>query len=283
MSSVLAYLFYFVAASASPLQRRWLAVKKPTDSRSQVRFAFQVTSVVSLFSLLLPLFSPFRLLGHAWQIIGLSMVSGVFGGAVYITTYVAQKHVEAGVSSLLTNIYTPITIVLASIFLKEGLRLMQVLGTVLLLLGVIIVSKKHQTGRFTFDKYFWLMILSGTMLSVALIAERALIKTTGFTAGSMLSWGAQWATLGIALLVVKSNNTYSIKDIGITGVLRYLQTVSWVTLSFVVGNLSIVSAITTFKVVIIFIAAALLLKERENVGRKILGSVVAVVGLLFMK
>ena len=283
MAVLLSYLFYFVAASASPLQRRWLAVKKPIDSRSQVRFTFQVTSIVSLLSLLLPIFNPFRLQGNAWNIVGLSLLSGIFGGAVYLSTYVAQKHVEAGVSSLLTNIYTPITIVLASIFLKEGLTTMQVLGTMLLLVGVVIVSKKHQTGRFTYDKYFWLMILSGTMLSVALIAERALIKTTGFSAGSILSWGSQWAMLGVATLFIKPSATYTIKDIGITGVLRYLQTVSWVTVSFVVGNLSIVSAITTFKVVVVFAAAALLLKERQDLTRKLLGSVIAVGGLLLMR
>ena len=68
-----------------------------------------------------------------------------------------------------------------------------------------------------------------------------------------------------------------------TGILKYLQGLSYVILVFAVGNLSIVSSVTTFKVVIIFVAGALLLRERDDLGRKILGSVVAVIGLLLMK
>lgn len=71
--------------------------------------------------------------------------------------------------------------------------------------------------------------------------------------------------------MTKSKNVYSNKDILITGTLRFFQALSWVTLIFVVGNLSLVSSVTTFKVVIVFIAAAIFLKEREDVPRKILG------------
>ena len=45
MTILLAYLFYFVAASASPLQRRWLAVKR--DGGGQIDFAFKVMLIVA--------------------------------------------------------------------------------------------------------------------------------------------------------------------------------------------------------------------------------------------
>lgn len=187
---------------------------------------------------------------------------------IFITSYTAQKHVEAGVTTLVSNIYTPVIIVLA---------------TILLLIGILIVSKKHQIGKFKFDKYFLLMLLSGVMLGISLTAERTLLKTTGFTAGTIFSWWAQCLVLGIAVLITKNKNVYSKKDIAITGSLRFLQSLSWVILTFVVGNLSLVSSITTFKVVIIFIAAAIFLKERTDMPRKITGSLVALVGLLLMK
>ena len=99
----------------------------------------------------------------------------------------------------------------------------------------------------------------------------------------MLSWWSQCLFLGIAVLVSKSKNKYSNKDITITGILRFFQALSWVVLINVVGNLSIVSAVTTFKIVIIFIAGALILNEREDFKRKLLGSIIALVGLLLMK
>ena len=77
---------------------------------------------------------------------------------------------------MISNIYTPITIILATLFLHESLTLIQVAGTILLLIGMVIVSKKHKIGKFSFDKYFLLMALSGVVLGVCIIAERALQK-----------------------------------------------------------------------------------------------------------
>jgi len=283
MLEFLSYIFYFIAASASPLQRRWLATTKNFDNEGQIHFAFQVTLVTVILSLFLPIFRPFYLAGDLFHLIGLSLACGIFGAGYYISSYTAQKHVEAGITTLVSNIYTPVTIVLATIFLNEKLTAIQISGTILLLVGMLIVSKKHKTGKFRFDKYFMLMVLSGVVLGISLTAERALQKMTGFTAGTMFSWWTQCAFLGLATLMTQNRSEYSKKDIAITGGLRFFQSLSWVILIFVVGNLSLVSAITTFKVVIIFVAAAIFLKEREDLPRKIFGSLIALAGLLLMK
>jgi drug/metabolite transporter (DMT)-like permease len=283
MFTLLSYLFYFVAASASPLQRRWLATRKNVNNTGQINLAFRVAFITVVLSFLLPIFKPFYLEGDSFVLIMLSLVSGIFGASYFISYYTAQKYVEAGTGSLISNIYTPITIVLATLFLNEKLTIIQIIGTALLLVGMVVVSKKHRIGRFKFDKYFMLMILSGVMLGVSLTTERVLQKITGFTAGTMLSWWSQCAFLGIATLVTNNKNEYTKKDIALTGVLRFLQSLSWVILIFSVGNLSLVSAITTFKIVIIFIAAAIFLKERDDLPRKIIGSLIALAGLLLMK
>ena len=283
MLTTLSYLFYFVAASASPLQRRWLATRKNINNTGQISLAFHVALITVILSFILPVFKPFNLQGDAFTLIALTLISGIFGAGYFICFYTAQKFVEAGISTLVTNIYTPITIVLATIFLSEKLTIIQIFGTVLLLVGMVVVSKKHRIGKFKFDKHLMLMVLSGVMLGVSLTAERALQKATGFTAGTMLSWWSQCLFLGIAAFITKNKNEYSKKDIIITGVLRFFQSLSWVTLIFCVGNLSLVSAITTFKIVVIFIAAAIFLNEREDLPRKIIGSFVALAGLLLMK
>jgi drug/metabolite transporter (DMT)-like permease len=283
MAAFLSYLFYFIAASASPLQRRWLATHRNIKNEGQIRLAFQVTFITVILSFTLPLFERFHLQGNVFYLVGLSLICGLFGAGYFVFSYTAQKHVEAGVSSLVSNIYTPITIVLATLLLNEKLTLIQILGTVLLIIGILVVSRKHRIGRFKFDKYFMLMVLSGIMMGILLVAERALMKITGFSAGVMLSWWSQCLFLGIATLATHSKSVYSKKDITITGVLRFLQSLSWVVLVFVVGNLSIVSAITTFKVVVVFIAGAIFLKEKEDLPIKILGSIIALAGLLLMK
>lgn len=283
MTVILAYIFYFFAASASPLQRRWLATKKNESNVGQVFLAFQVSLIISFLGFLLPLFEPFYIQENIPTTLVLAVLAGASGALYFVSSYTAQKHVEAGTTTLISNIYTPVTIVFATVFLGEKLTNIQVVGTALLLIAVVIVSQKHRVGRFTFDKYFFLMLLSGVMLGVLLTAERALQKVTGFTAGTLFSWWAQTIFLGFAVILTKSKNAYQTQDVLITGGLRFLQALSWVTLIFVVGNLSVVSAVTTFKVVIIFVAAALFLGERGDWQRKTVGSLIALVGLLLMR
>ncbi len=279
----LSYLFYFIASSASPLQRRWIAVKKNIDNKGQIAFSFHVTLFIAILSPLLLFYQPFSITGDSVHIVLLTLLCGICGALWYVFSYTAQKHIEAGVTSVVGNIYTPITIILATIFLDEKLTLIQIVGTIILFVGMFIVSKKHRTGKFTFDKYFLMMLLAGVFLGILLTVERYLQKATGFTTSAMLSWWAICLFLGVFVLFTKNKHTYTKKDVVLTGTLKFFQNLSWITLVYLVGNLSFVSAVTTFKVIIIFIAGALFLNEREDLGRKILGSIIAVAGLVLMK
>jgi drug/metabolite transporter (DMT)-like permease len=281
MAILFAYIFYFIVASISPLQRRWLSTKD-VDHDGQTHFAMQVVFIVALLGLLLPIFQPFKIEGNPTELLGLALICGIFGGGYFIASFTAQKHVEAGLSTLVMNIYTPVTIILATLFLHEGLTLIQVIGTILLLAGMVIVAKKHRIGKIKLDKYFMLMLTGGVMLGIALSTERALIKITGFSGGALICWWSEFIFLALAVIITRSKSHYTKKNIIATGFFRYIQQVSWVVLVFVVGNLSIVSAITTFKVVVIFAAAAILLKEHEDLPRKIIGCLVSLAGLLLM-
>jgi len=201
MLQVLAYLFYFVAGSASPLQRRRLATKKNQDNKGQIAFAFQVAGITAVLSFLLPLFQPLQIQGNILALVWLWLVCWAFGAGYFIFSYIAQKHVEAWVSSLVSNIYTPITVLLATMFLHESLTMMQIIGTCLLLVWMVVVSKKHRIGKFTFDKYFLMMVLSWVLLGISLTAERALQKMTGFTGWTMISRWGQCIFLGVAGLL----------------------------------------------------------------------------------
>jgi uncharacterized membrane protein len=283
MIIILCYLYYFIASSANSLHIRYLTKKRDLESIEQIRFTFQTFVILFLGSLFFPFFSSFYISGGFWRLFFLSLICGIFGMGCSALFTIAQKHLDAGVTSLVVNIYTPITIVLSSIFLHEGLNSLQIVGTFLLLIALVIISKKHRIGRFSFDKYFLYMVLSGILLGVLLVAERALQNTTGFSAGTMLSWGAQTFCLGILTLFTKSKHTYTNQEVTVNGIIRFISATSWVVLVYTVGNLSIVSSITTFKIVVVFITAALFLHEREDLGRKILGSIIAVIGLLLMK
>src|SRR5687767_9971857 len=115
MLILFSYIFYFVAASFSPIQRRWLAVNRDVEGRHQVLFAFQVALVTIALSPLILFVSPFKLEGNGFILLGLSSIAGFSAAGYWICSYVSQKHVEAGISTLIGNVYTPVAIVLASL------------------------------------------------------------------------------------------------------------------------------------------------------------------------
>lgn len=123
MAVIFAYIFYFIASSASSLQARWITKKRDLASNDQIRFVFQIVLIAFLGSLLFPLFSPFYLAGNLNHLFLLVLICGIFGAATNICNIIAQKHLDAGISVLVNNIYTPITIVLSSFLLHEGLTL----------------------------------------------------------------------------------------------------------------------------------------------------------------
>ena len=281
MGIMLAYLFFFVAASVSPLQRRQLALRRENDA-GQVDFAFRVMLITFVLSAILIFFKHPEFNQSATTITCLAAICGIFGAIGIGSQYIAQRHVEAGLTSLIGNVYTPVTIILATVLLNESLKPLQIVGTLLLLTSVILVSAKHRVSKWRFDKYFWLMVLSGVALGFVLTAERSLIKENGITTGTWASWGSQTLCLGLAALIIGRRSQYNLSDTSITGGLRFLQQLSWVVLITVVANLSVVASVTTFKIVVVFVAAAIFLNERDDLKRKIIGSLIAVFGLLLM-
>jgi drug/metabolite transporter (DMT)-like permease len=281
MAEFWAYLFYFVVASASPIQRRWLAINRPKH-KGELLFATRVMGIVALMSLAILLFSRPSFNGNPWFIIFLTVLCAIGGGGFFAGQYTAQRHVQAGTTSVISNIFTPVTIILATIFLQERLELHQLFGTTLLLFSAFLVTKNHRGGKFHVDKYIWLMLVSGIGLGIAMTAQRELIKVTGFTAASLLSLISPVIFLGLLAWLTKSKTTYKAKDTWITGGLYFTQLLSWVVLVAVVANLSVVSSITTFKVVIIFGIGAIYLHEHDDLLRKIIGAGIAVIGLWLM-
>ena len=117
MNAIFSYLFYFVVAILAPLQIRWLTKNKNPENKGQINLAFRVTFIRVLFGVGLIAFYPFYISGESKTLILLSLICGIFGGIHFISAYIAQKNVEAGVTNILTNIYTPTTIILATFFL----------------------------------------------------------------------------------------------------------------------------------------------------------------------
>lgn len=146
MAILLAYLFYFVPSTASSLQRRHLALRRDTY-KGQIDFAFRVTLITFVLSFVLIFFKKPEFNQSFTTIVLLMIVCGVTGSIPIAAQYIAQRHVKTGLTTLIGNVYTPITLLLSAILLHESLKSRQIVGTILLLISVVLVSRKHRLGR----------------------------------------------------------------------------------------------------------------------------------------
>jgi hypothetical protein len=102
--TILAYMFYFIAATVAPIQRRWLSTKN--EGGNKFDLSFKVSLVQSTFALTLLFFFPIVLHGSYLNIILLLITSGVCGIGYSVSYFTAQRHVEAGTTRF-WEIYIP--------------------------------------------------------------------------------------------------------------------------------------------------------------------------------
>jgi drug/metabolite transporter (DMT)-like permease len=280
---LLAYLFYFVAATASPLQRRLQAKKTQSNV---LLLATQTQIVVCCLGLLL-LIKPGQGLGLTVSALPISFGIILFGGLFHSLSYLSQKHVDAAQTSVISNIYTPVTILLAVLFLNDQFTTKQFFGTLILIVAVLLIAVDNITRRtLRISRYSFMMLASGSSLGVILFLEKLMMNMLGAGRGVFISWVLQLIGLAIVSKVFSKNligNKPKFREIALSSILRFAQQVSYVILLVVVGNLAVVSAVTTFKIVFVFAASYILLDERTHIKRKVVGSLLALIGLLLTK
>lgn len=282
MTAILAYIFFFVAATASPLQRRHQSKVTKTDPIILAAWTQAFVWVLGLSLLYRADTSSFEWSWHlAFLSLGLLISSPLF----FYLSYKSQKHVDATQSIILSNIYTPVAIALALLFLGDALTKTQIIGAIILFFAMILISIERVGNKsFAFSKHSFEMLTSGIFLGIVLFLEKATMDLVGNRVGIVFSWTAQ--IIGLFALVYAIRGIHKLptkREILVSGSLRYAQQLSWVTLLIVVGNLALVSAVTTFKIVFIFLGAFIFLKERDHLARKFLGVAIAIIGLLLMK
>lgn len=284
MNWQLVLILYFAVATASSLQRRVFAQKTSLHP-----------AVASLFAHSLIIFP----LGIIWAVleknwfpsgVNVTLMLAMIAAALFQSFFnnfslKSQQKVDATQFSIIGNLYTPITIIGSAIYLNEGLTAVQTVGMILLVLGAVVVSVRGFSKKtLNLTKYSWLALLSALVLGVAVIAERSAIKGSSIGSYFVVGYAIQSVfQLIIAWPYLKKNFIYNKQETsGLIwmGVLRFGQFSTFALASVLAANVSLISSVTTFKIVFIFGASFFILKEKDHLGRKIIGVVLSLIGLL---
>lgn len=277
-----AYLFLGTAAY---LLRRNLAQTLAQHNGLINAFFF----VVALYpmGLVVAAFTP-----HDLNVGWLNLFFLLFGSAsftaVNIIAFNANKHIDAGLYTIMNNVTPIVTISVAALLLNERLTHNQLLGAMIIIASAFLATlPRLRRNSNNSSAGIVLTLISVSLLGLAVVFERWMLGRIDFGAYLVLGWGAQtlWAVIYAwpdrqSVHILKSGKNFRpILGYGVASALKGLCFVGAIKLS---GSASLVSSFTSFMAVTVVIAAYFILNERDHLWLKMGSAALGTVGLLVL-
>jgi drug/metabolite transporter (DMT)-like permease len=286
MSWQLLIAIYLVLSTATYILQKKLGTSLPNHKRLVSSFFF--LAIHYPMGLLVAAFSSPHLAIGWLNVFFLFVGSWVFP-IINIVTLRANKDIDAGLFAVLSNLTPIVTIIAASILLKEDLNHTQLVGATIILVSAFLVTlpglrlrTRNTASGLTFA------VIAISLSGLATVYERWMLTRVDFGAYLVLGWGAQTLWMAVVTwpqrknLKVLKNKRYfpallsyalaaSVKGIVFIGALRLTT------------NVSLLSAITSFLAVMVVIAAYFALKERRWLWYKVGAAIMGAIGLVVLK
>lgn len=272
---------HILFTTAYSLSLRQLAQKFPDISRlaTTLMYLLVIAPAGILYAFIFGEVS-FNLSPLAWLFL---VIAGLlFAGANFLA-WKANTHLDAAQFAVIQNIQAIFTVIISAAFLGERLSPEQIVGAVILVITASTVSANGLSKKtFHISKWSWIAIVSSLLLGAAISNEKYLVGEMSLSTYFFIGWSLQ--TLCMALLTGKEwSNLPSLKADAYKGII-------WQGLLRIGAGFTLVTALTltesgvlasarSFKAVLIFVFALVILKEKNHLWRKIIGSVLAATGL----
>ena len=180
---------YIVLATAAYLLRRQLAQSIPDANR--------IINAIFFVGFLYPLGVAIAVLSKPNLAIGWDNFVYVFFGSmlfplVMVTAFNANKHIDAGLYTILNNLTPVVAIVCAYIFLAERLTSTQLTGSFIIIGSAFLASLpklKHHAKSNPVGIYF--ALISIVLLGLGVVFEKWMLGRMDFGAYLIFGWGAQ--------------------------------------------------------------------------------------------
>lgn len=273
---------YFVANAAGRLMTRVMTQTTKLDAHST---ALAVTLPTYLFGVIYGLLrQDGPLLEGVTPLLLLSALAlGILRIESFRVSMVTQKHIETASFAILRMGNIPASVLVAALFLGEGLNVSQLAGMASILIGVTVVSTGGKMPHIKhFGNYELMALADSAFLGAWLVFNRYLITQTSLSTLMVLFAGIDLLPL-IVTVWKRPTVLPSKKDIKLSAIIGFTTNLHiiafWLAVA-ITDNVSLVSSISAFRVVAIFLASYLILKEKSHLKIKILGSTFALFGLM---
>lgn len=205
-------------------------------------------------------------------------------GAANIFIFKSLAHTDASQFTIVFASRFFFTVLASSLLLREALSWLQLTGALIIFIGVALASARH---HFTFQKGEWYALLAAMFFGFALTNDRYLLQSFNVYAYSVIAFAlpaffiAAIRPREVPNLMRYLKGPLLIKTLAIS--LCYLLfTITFYLALQATDNSSQVAAVSITSVLLTVLLAIIFLKERENIGRKILSAGICLIGILLL-
>lgn len=227
------------------------------------------------------------------QYVAIFIMAGLCFAISNTFSYVVLQYVDAAVGSLLATFNIITSVVFATLIINEGLTARQLIG------GFVVVASMYLVLSLRFSEYrhnrlwlgLFLSLIASLFYGVAMTSEKYLLNHVSLQTYLTFGWGFQF----VGMLIVSVLLGRAVRaDFGLlarksfwrwalpASLLRITAGFVFVVSLKLANNLSIITSLTGFKVLLAAIFAAYLLGEREYLARKYEAAILAVGGIAIM-
>lgn len=222
-----------------------------------------------------------------WQTVIFNLAaSTIIYAFANITQFQALKRIEASRYTVIFATRVFFTILASSIFLQEGLTPLQFLGTALVLAGVIIVTLKRG-DKLKFSLGEGLTLVAAGLIGLANTNDRVIVSSLPVSSYVCIAFllPAIFTAVVFPKAIVRMKPLFSLALFPKMLVLCVLFASSALTFfsALQLGpNSSQVVSLNLTSVIVIVLLSIILLKERDHIGRKLLGAALSFTGVLLL-
>ncbi len=276
-------LSIFALAFAELMQQHLLNLKNAFNERTSAVLTFGFQFILSIplifaFGLEDEIFSIFRT--SAWQQALFGTFIASFGMVMYLKSF---KVKNISFSAILISSSVIISTFLGIIFFSESVTWSKFLGIFLILIAVVVVNFKNAE----IEKNHIFGLFAGLIFGVAFTIDKSIMRDIQplvyiFWSFPLISiWGLIFGYKKvIGSLRRKKFSAY--KPIAISGVAYLLYNIATFSAYHVGGEVGRVDAINTAYIFIVILFEYFFLKSKNGVGRKIIATALAVLGIFFL-
>lgn len=196
-----------------------------------------------------------------------------------------RSGIEASTFSMLNQLSTTFMIFAGLIFFKEEFILTKFIGAMLIIFSNVLIFYKR--GKFEFNKYILLGILSNVVFTVAIFVDVNISDSFNlpFYVTVTLTVPA------LMILLFERIKPKEIKNELVNGNKKaiFITALTWSTMivaqlrAYQLGNVTIIAPLCALTVMLNVIVGYLFLKERDNLLKKIISAILIIISIILIK